>query len=759
MKRGIVMQASRITNLAAASLIAFISTSAYAQIEEITVTAQKREQALTDVSISMNAFTDEDMRIFRVEDPTDIAQFVSNMDIKGTLGGVNPAITLRGVGLNDFNANNNPSVGVYIDEVFLASPAMLNSRMFDVERVEVLKGPQGTLYGRNATGGAINVVNRKPSQETDAYISVGAGDYDLAEIEGAIGGGFSDTVSGRLSASYRDQGESFHTNLLTGSDFGNMKTTALRGQLLFEPSDTFSAHISVHYAKAEGSNTPFAIFGLLDPDNPVNPDFSVNLCGPAQSFRFDNSQCSDAFGILETNDGDPYTHTYSPADAAKYIVDTDVTGAAVRLEWNLDNISVTSITGVESQDRVFGDNVNSVPYQLSQVTHNEEISQFSQEIRVTGETGGGAQWIAGVFYSSDEFEAANLFESADFFLTNLFWDNDQETTTYAVFGSVDWALSDTMTLTTGLRYTDEEIKFAGGTTDLNPFDSSCIIDPFCLPTGFGAVPITGINDKFSDDNVSGRIALEIRPNDDWLIYGSVSTGFKSGGFFGDFTFDNSELTPFNSETITSYEIGSKSTLADGKVQLNASVFYYDYDDIQTTVPGTLVIKFDNAEGAEVTGLDLDIIAVPTEGLTLGFGLGLLDTELGAIGDVAAGGSPAGGKLPNAADVQANGLIRYEFPVGSSMHLSLQGNFKYTDDMFRDAFNDRFNFSEGYTVADARVSLTSDSGGWELALWAKNLTDEEYTEQSFNFVDLSGLANQLYGPPRTYGATFTYFLAQ
>jgi len=155
-------------------LAALLSTSAYAQvIEEVVVTAQKREQAVTDVSIAINAFTSEDMRVMRIEDPTDIAQLVSNMDIKGTLGGVNPAITLRGVGLNDFNANNNPSVGVYIDEVFQSSPAMLNSRMFDIERVEVLKGPQGTLYGRNATGGAINIINKKPTQEFDAYIMGG----------------------------------------------------------------------------------------------------------------------------------------------------------------------------------------------------------------------------------------------------------------------------------------------------------------------------------------------------------------------------------------------------------------------------------------------------------------------------------------------------------------------------------------------------------------------------------------------------------
>jgi iron complex outermembrane receptor protein len=195
------MRACRITSLAVASLLALVTTSAYAQLEEIVVTAQKREQAITDVSISINAFTEEDMRVFRVEDPTDIAKLVSNVDIKGTLGGVNPAITVRGVGLNDFNANNNPSVGVYIDEIFLASPAMLNTRMFDVERVEVLKGPQGTLYGRNATGGAINVINRRPTQEFDAYVSGSLGDYDFVDFEAAVGGGLSDTVAGRLRTS------------------------------------------------------------------------------------------------------------------------------------------------------------------------------------------------------------------------------------------------------------------------------------------------------------------------------------------------------------------------------------------------------------------------------------------------------------------------------------------------------------------------------------------------------------------------------
>lgn len=743
------------TALLESLLLASIANSAIAQVlEEITVTAQKREQAITDVSISINAFTDEDMRVFRVEDPTDIAQLVSNVDIKGTLGGVNPAITVRGIGLNDFNANNNPSVGVYIDEVFLASPAMLNTRMFDVERVEILKGPQGTLYGRNATGGAINVINRKPTQDFDAYVSAGIGDYELVDVEAAIGGGFSDSVAGRLSVSYENQGESYHTNRLTGSDFGDLESLAGRAQLSFDHSDTFSGNVSVHFGNVEGTNTPFSIFGLLDPDLPANPDFTVNLCGPATEFRFDNSQCSDIYGIQETADGDPFTHTFNPAEAAKYVLDTDYAGAVVRLEWDIGDSILTSITGFESQDRVFGDNINSHPLQISSITHDEEISQVSQELRLTGGTTGGTQWVLGAFFSQDEFESQSLFESADFFVTNLFWDVDQETTAWAVFGSVDFALSETVTLTAGLRYTDEEIDFAGGTTDLNPFDASCILDPFCLPTGLGAVPLTFVDDTFSDENLAGRVALEYRPSDDWMLYGSVSTGFKSGGFFGDFTFDNSELAPYESETITAYEIGSKSTLAGGRVQLNASVFYYDYQDMQTLVPGVLVTAFTNAEDAEITGLDLDILAVPTDGLTLGFGLGLLDTELGAIGVV-----PAGNKSPNAADVQTNGLVRYEFQIDTGMQMGFQANFKYTDDMFRDAFNDPYNFTESYTTVDARIWLAGSDGKWEAALWAKNLTDEEYTEQAFNFVDLTGMANHLFGAPRTYGVTFTYFAGE
>ena len=211
----------------AAAIAMTLCGHASAMLEEVIVTAQKRAQNLNDVSISVTAATAQDISDMRIETPLDIAKLAPNVDIKSTLAGLNPAITLRGVGLNDFNVNNNPSVGVYVDEVFLTSPAMLSFMMFDVERVEVLKGPQGTLYGRNTNGGAINIVSVKPTRETEGYIRLGAGNFDSREIEAAIGGSLSDAISGRLSLRLDDR-DGQHSWNQGDHTFGDVDSTAIR---------------------------------------------------------------------------------------------------------------------------------------------------------------------------------------------------------------------------------------------------------------------------------------------------------------------------------------------------------------------------------------------------------------------------------------------------------------------------------------------------------------------------------------------------
>jgi iron complex outermembrane receptor protein len=720
------------------SIALLATTSAYAQIEEITVTAQKREQALTDVSLSISAFTGDNLRSSGVENAKDVANLMSNVDIKGaSLGDANPAITIRGVGMNNFNGNNNPAVGVYVDEVFLSSPALIGLAMMDVGRIEVLKGPQGTLYGRNASGGAINIISSKPTQDVQGFANLSIGDFEKTKFEGAIGGALSDTISGRVSALYDRQGESFHTNLLNGQDFGDSENTGLRGQLAYD-SERLSWNLGVQFQGQDMSNSPFTNFGIIDP-------VTFGVCAPALSGRTDNTQCIDFLGYSDTSDSDPFTHEFQPSRMADLRIDSDVVSVNFNLVYDFDAVTLTSITGYIAQDRDFGENIWSTPNELFAVVHNEEIDQLSQEFRLSGDTE-RATWVAGLFYSVDNFDSLNTANSADivgafFGLDPLIWTTDQETTAIAAFASADWSLTDTMTLVTGLRFTSEEVDFAGGTDG--------------ILVGFGdVIPLTFVDTVFDDDAFSYRLALEYRPNDDSLWYGSVSTGFKSGGFFGDFTFDNSELTPFDSETVTAFEIGTKTTFAGGRAQFSGAAFLYDYEDIQTIVPSAIGFRLANMEGADIMGLDLELLALPTDNLDLRFSIGWLDTEVDTDPN-GLQGSFNGNQLPNAPELQYTAGARYEIPVSSSWSLALQGDLKYTDEMFREATNFPVNFTDSYTVVNARASLLQTEGNWEVALWATNLFDEDYFQEAFSSADILGSLAKFPGEPRIWGLSVSY----
>jgi iron complex outermembrane receptor protein len=365
--------------------------------------------------------------------------------------------------------------------------------------------------------------------------------------------------------------------------------------------------------------------------------------------------------------------------------------------------------------------------------------------------------MVGGFYWNDTFESTNEANSADILgvlagLSPLNWANDQETDAYAAFASIDWDLTDTLMLTTGVRYSNEETEFQGATV-------ATVYDPVALaaflgedfgfvegdPLPLGANP----GDKVDEDNTSYRVALEWRPTDDWLTYGSVASGFKSGGFFGDFAFENEELDPFDSETVIAYEIGAKGTLADGKAQLNAAIFYYDYEDIQTFVPGSVGFRLGNMEEADIYGAEIELLTTPIDGLDIRLGASYLDTEVTSSIDIY-----DGNELPNSPEYQATGTIRYEFPVGDSLAIALQADAKYTDDMFRESTNNPLLATEGYTVGNLRGSLLSQAGTWEVAAWVRNVTDEEYGQERFTS-DIIGQYVELQGNPRTYGVTLNY----
>ena len=620
----------------------------------------------------------------------------------------------------------------------------------DVGRIEVLKGPQGTLYGRNATGGAINIISAKPTREVEGYASVTGAEYDTASAEGAISGPLTDTLAGRLSVIYNNQGESFHQYFESNGnkqDFEDSETKAIRGQLAGE-YDRLDWNLNLSYMDQDLGNSPFtAIGGYWNSPDEV---FAVPCQGALKG-------CVNTLGLnVADSDGDPFTHEFQTSRAGEMRIDSDVTSANFKLDYDFDSVSVTSITGYVKQDRDFGDNIWSQPNELFAVVHSEEIEQFSQELRFNGELGSSVRWIAGGLYWNDTFKSDNLANTVDLLgalagLNPATWDVDQETTAYAGFTSVDWDFGDRWMLTTGLRYSYEETDFKGGS-------NGTIIDPAAFDAFVGAeldipqgatIPLTYTDDSIDDDRVDYRVALEFRPTDDLLTYASVTSGFKSGGFFGDFTFDNVELEPFDSETVTAFEIGAKATMADGKVQLNGAVFYYDYQDIQASVPAGLGFKLDNLDKAQIAGAEIELLTTPIEGLDIRLGAGYLDTEVDdprAVFD--------GNELSNAPKYQFTSTVRYEFPITESLHMAIQGDGKYSDEAYREATNNPWLVTDSYTVVNGRISLLAADGTWEVAAWGKNLLDEEYEQERFAN-DTVGMIVALQGNPRQYGVTFNY----
>lgn len=733
--------------------------------DEIVVTAQRRSQSVQDVAATINAFSGEQLEEYRFDDVSDVSKIVPNVDIKSAVGGTNAVITIRGVGLNDFSSNNTGSVGVYVDDVFLASTASLEFSSFDTERLEVLKGPQGTLYGRNTTGGAINIISRKPSQEQGGYISVGAGNYSLFEGEAAITGPLSENVSYRLSGKVTDQGESFYTHIPSGDDFGSTTAYGLRGQLAYEGPE-WDANLKLQYSNRDGAATPYKLFGTQTPQSAVDAldvatnflgfpevapllatDAAVGLggvgafCSQVLAGNTDAVNCANLVGFTDTIDN-PRVSSSNFANGNSTKVDTF--DATLNLSRDFGDITLTSVTGYRTLDRTFSEDVDASARTFLEYGHDTQVDQFSQELRFNWSND---KWdtVFGGFYSTDTVEHVSDIFSDELFLSRLQTAYDQDTTSFAGFFDANYAVSDMVTLKGGLRLTYEDKNYVGGTTDLNPFGISLLLqDPVTGAFFPDALPLTSTDVTVEETDISGRIGIDITPSDDLLLYASISKGFKTGGVIGDITFAAEELTPFNPETVYAYEAGVKSRLTD-TLRFNASAFYYDYQDIQTFVDGSLGPVLGNADDAKVYGADFELAWRPVDALSINAGLGLLDTDLGAPFD--------GNKLPNAPGTTFTGLATYDIPVSSAFNLALQGGIKYASETERDAANTPVTASDSYTLLNARITLEALDTGWELSLWGENLGDENFAEQTY-FLPTIGSVIQSFNTPKTYGATLT-----
>ncbi len=732
------------------------------EIEEIVVTVQKREQSLQDIGISVTAFSGDELNELGISSSVDIAAHTPNLRIGFPAGESQaPTVFLRGVGLNDFNANANPSVGWYTDDIYISQTNGQNFGLFDLERVEVARGPQGTLYGRNTTGGLVNFISKKPNHsESDGFFTASYGSWNRVELTGAYGAPITDTLAARVAATFRRADGYLENDFPGGSDGNEMGNWAGRGQLSWQPSETVSVLFNVHGAQNFADADQYEHVGTMDD--------SAGFAQCADTGRPIDT-CVDAFGYRDDSGNERGAWNRDPAN------DVDAWGTWLKLEAELGEVTVTSLTGYEWLDKSAEEDTDGGPNRMLEIDWDSGGWQVTQELRAAYASE-RLTVVAGAYYSRERLDITN---SADVFRDNRTaaelagcptgfdpfglvcgvgsWVGDviivQRVETAALFGQAEYDVLDALRVVLGFRYTWEWRDFAE--------DNGFFREDPALCAAYLGDPTCHLFPHFEDDarfdEWSGKVGLEWRPREGALVFASVSRGFKSGGFNGGFVFSTDELSSFDPELLTAYELGTKLTLLERRAQLSLTGFYYDYNDMQVFTlvnsGGLPTQALDNASDAEVYGAEVELALFPVEGLELSLGVGWVESELI---DFESFGGPdySGNDLAMAPSVTLNGEIAYEHSLGAGM-LRLSTDFSYQSSIFFDTPNNPLLREDAYGLWNTRAAYQfGGDNRFEVAVFARNLLDKNYLAYVGDLSSTFGALEQMWGRPRSGGLEAT-----
>ena len=737
-------------------------TGLHAQVlEEVVVTAQKREQSVQDVGIAITSLTGTEIRELGFATALDISQQTPGLEVASAYGtGSSAQIMIRGVGQNDFGEGHESPVTPYIDEFYLVSVPAADFSMFDLERVEVLKGPQGTLFGRNSTGGLLHYVTVKPTKETSGFVSIGGGSYSEIKAEGAISGSLSDSLAGRLSfLSHHSDGFKKNLNPLL-DDGGEAGTDAVRAQLLFEDSEDLSILLKAEYGEIDTIHNYYESIPLSAPD-PVTGLYDVNPGGV------------DGAGFNENNFG-AGARNVTTADFPTFLKQ-DSLHFALRIEKEFENFTVTSLTGYLDLERQLNEDCDATANSLCFAEFPYETDWFTQELRIHGSTD-RMRWTAGAFYLDQDAEnhpratfnipfdppttldpVTGLYNGFQFPI-ELAGNWTMNTKSYSVYGQVEYDFADQFTFIAGIRWTKDEKDF----TDVdNATLRSC--PGFLLgPAGFCFLPADGgpgipnpITGSYRDNLISFRAELDYRATDDIMLYASISQGTKGGGFnngfYGsDIALDNS-LINYGAEKNIAYEIGFKSTLMNDRTRLNGSAFYYDYNDFQAFNWIGFGGQITNSDATSKGG-ELELESLLTDQITAKLGLSFLDTNVKNVTGRAAT-YVADRDAAYSPDFTGNGSVSYDFDLTGDTSVRLYWNWNYSDNRFSNNFSEESERNESYFVHNASA-IINWRGNWTLTVYGRNLSDNEHEHRSFTFSDL-GYRQVMYDRGRTVGASLAY----
>ncbi len=739
-------------------------------LEEVVVTAQKREQKLNDVGVAVTAFTSDQMKALGFEASTDLIAYTPGISLAGDIGGQRAIFNIRGVVQNDYADLAEAPVAVYIDGAYLASTQAQTFGLFDVARVEMLKGPQGTLFGRNATGGLVNTITSKPTDELEGYIEGTYASFNQIRLEGAISGPLSDSVRGRLAFMGNRQDEILD-NIYPGVDFNgdggtdggedgyNDDTVAVRGHLKFDIGDQGSLLLSGNWADTTKSEGPYQLAAtteirrangevidvIYSIDDPMNCD--VIQAGACIDGNGDGSVTRPVVGgdfygnVNPDGTGDKVNKDFAFDDQNEL----KSQGLAAEFKYDFEWAQLTSLTDYKNFTRVIGlDSDQSATGGLI-FQSDGDTDQLSQEIRFNGTTD-NMVWVAGGYYLGVDTDfiqgLAASPVSQDWFdiqgqeantITEL------NTDSYSIFGQVDYTLTDELVLVAGLRLTQEDKDFDGVVTFFVNNDDREI------ETSGPLFSIDELKDSNDQDLWSGKIQLEYSPDEGSLYYAGINRGVKAGSFnaplFGGFS-------PYDEEILLAYEVGAKLTLAGGSLQLNMAAYYYDYQDYQsfTFVNNSSAVT---NEDATYTGFEVEMIASPADALEVLFGVSYADAEvenLQIASDIFIDAAP-----PFTPEWQVSGLIRYTWDAFGG-DLTAQASANYQSEFYHNARNFTAHEFDSYTQVKTRVGWADAENLWNIAAYVDNLTDEDNGVIGFDVSGFYGSSQESYARPRSYGLT-------
>jgi iron complex outermembrane receptor protein len=767
-------------------------------VGEIVVTAQKREQRLQDVGIAMTAYSGNQLRALAVTDSRDLAAFSPGVHLGGAIAGQNTQYTIRGVTQNDFNDIVEAPNAVYLDEGYIAVGQGQTFALFDIDRVEVLKGPQGTLFGRNATGGLVHYITVKPNlARSEGYVEVRGGVFDsvghpgLAHVEAAGNVPLTSDIAVRGALMW-NKSDSWLKNFYpigavggspgrgAGADMGGEDTLAGRLTALYQPNAGTKITLSFNKARADMTTAPYqqkATIGVFNAQGELvnvldaaatETRASIGGAGQDRGSDLNNdgvfsdsfgrpSPGGDFFGYKDPDGAGPLT---SSDFAFKNSNRTETTGLDLTGEFELtDDITLTSVTDWKHFTKLLFVDVDAGPGNQAANYAGVHANTLSQEFRLNGKAE-HLNWVAGLFYlhidnrsiNGLKFPVGSVVPGAPFDLGS---EAHLLTDSYSAFGQVDWNFAPKLNFILGARVIDEQKRynfFQGVWSTANSLEAQAgapaVIGPAVNAAG-APVPFT---DKRGQVLWAGKAQLEYRPNRDWLLYAGVSRGVKAGSYnaqlAGGLAVPTSAI-PYRAETLMSYEGGFKYSFPDGNGHLNASAYYYDYKNYQaflfTGVSGVVINADDTTYGVEA-----DVFRTLFEGLDAGvsaswFSATVKDVPLRVNGPIVRSVQPT-----YAPKVQLSAILKYSWDaLGGRM--SIGGDAAYSSSFFYNLRNFSADKFAGYTMVNANLIYSKDN--WEANLMVKNLTDVRAGSMGFDLASFCGCNEVAYKPPRTIEAGF------